>query len=169
MSVPTPFPLARVDQVALVVRDLDAAVREYWERFQIGPWRIMTFSPETVRELYYRGEPASFALRAAFAMCGDVQLELIESLAGPNIYEEFLAAHGEGVHHIAMRVPDIRAGIAELQARGYVLTQHGLGTGTRGDGGFAYFETEGPIKTTLELIEVPADRRPPDSVYPPEA
>lgn len=163
-----PYPLTQINQVALVVRDLDAAVREYWERFQIGPWRIMTFGPDTVRELYYRGEPARFKLRAAFAMCGGLQLELIESVAGPNIYEEFLSAHGEGMHHVGIWVPDLQAGIAELERRGYVLIQAGFGTGLKGDGGFAYFETEAPLKLTLELIEVPKERPAPVAVYPPE-
>ena len=54
-----PFPLRKVDQVALVVRDLDAAVREYWERLGVGPWSIVTFGPDTVRELYYRGRPST--------------------------------------------------------------------------------------------------------------
>lgn len=102
-------------------------------------------------------------------MCGGLQLEVIESLEGPNLYEEFLASHGEGIHHVGVWVPDLRAGIGELEARGYVLIQAGFGTATRGDGGFAYFETDGPLKTTLELIEVPKERPAADAVYPPEA
>src|SRR5919206_60148 len=77
-------------------RALDAAVRGYWERLGIGPWTIVTFGPDTVRELYYRGHPATIRMRAAFAMTENVQLEIIESLDGPNIYDEFLEAHGEG-------------------------------------------------------------------------
>jgi catechol 2,3-dioxygenase-like lactoylglutathione lyase family enzyme len=168
-SAVLPFPLGKVDQVALVVHDLDAVVREYWERLGIGPWTIVTFGPGTVRELYYRGRPASFRMRAAFAMTDNVQLEIIESLDGPNIYEEFLAAHGEGVHHLGIRVPDLRAAVAEMEARGYVVIQAGYGTGTNGEGGFAYFETDGLLGTLIEFLELPRQRIAAASCYPLEA
>jgi len=163
-----PFPLAKVDQVALVVRDLDTAVRAYWERLGVGPWTIVTFGPETVRELEYRGQPSSFSMRAAFAMTENVQLEIIESLTGPNIYEEFLEAHGEGMHHLGIRVPDLRAAVAEMEAQGYKVIQAGYGTGTSGEGGFAYFETDGPLGTLIEFIELPRQRAASATVYPPE-
>jgi methylmalonyl-CoA/ethylmalonyl-CoA epimerase len=164
-----PFPLGKVDQIALVVRDLDATVREYWERLGIGPWTIVTFGPDTVRELSYRGRPSTLRMRAAFAMTDNVQLEIIESLEGPNIYEEFLAAHGEGVHHLGVRVPDVRAAVAGMVARGYVVIQAGYGTGASGEGGFAYFETEGLLGTLIELIEVPRQRTASATLYPPDA
>jgi catechol 2,3-dioxygenase-like lactoylglutathione lyase family enzyme len=164
-----PFPLQRVDQVALVVRDLDAAVREYWERLGVGPWSIVTFGPDTVRELYYRGRPSTLRMRAAFAMTDNVQLEVIQSLEGPNIYDEFLEAHGEGMHHLGIRVPDLRAAVADMEARGYVAIQAGYGTGTSGEGGFAYFETEGPRGTLIELIEIPRERTARATLYPPDA
>ena len=32
-------------QVAMVVRDLDAAMKRHWDVFKIGPWDIYTFDP----------------------------------------------------------------------------------------------------------------------------
>jgi len=158
--------VGKFDQIALVVRDLDAAVREYWERLGIGPWTIVTFGPESVRELFYRGRPVAFRMRAAFAMTDNVQLEIIESLDGPNIYEEFLAAHGEGMHHMGVRVSDLRAAVAEMEACGYVVIQAGYGTGTEGEGGFAYFETDEMLGTLIEFIELPRQRIAPATIYP---
>ena len=162
-----PFPVTRISQVAMVVRDLDAAVRHYWHRLGIGPWRIMTFEPPDVRDMTYRGKRQDYRMRIALATCGDLQLELIESLEGPNIYEEFLAAHGEGMHHLGVFVDDLDAAVREMEARGYAMIQSGR-TGIRGDGGFAYFETEDPLATTLELIKLPSERKAPDAIYPPE-
>jgi methylmalonyl-CoA/ethylmalonyl-CoA epimerase len=164
-----PFLIAEFNQVAMVVRDLDAAVRNYWERFAIGPWRILDFGPDTVRELTYRGKPQPYAMRIALAMQGDLQLELIESIQGPNIYEDFLRDHGEGMHHFGIWIPDIRAAIKEMEARGYVMIQSGLGTGADGEGGYAYFETEGQIATTIELIELPKERVATARLYPADA
>lgn len=90
-----------------------------------------------------------------------------EPLKGPNIYEEFLAEHGEGMHHVGIWVDDLDAAVTELESRGYAMIQSGR-TGVHGDGGFAYFETAGPLATTIELIELPSERKPPDAVYPPD-
>ncbi|MGE3269932.1 MAG: VOC family protein, partial [Chloroflexota bacterium] len=139
-------------------------------QYGIGPWTVVTFGPDTVRELIYRGRPVPYRMRGAYAMLENVQLELIESLEGPNIYEEFLAAHGEGMHHVGVRVPDLRAAIAEMESRGHVMIQAGYGTGTEGEGGYAYFETDGALGTIVELIELPRQRKAPPTIYPaPEA
>jgi len=161
-----PYPITKINQVAMVVRDLDAAVRDYWDRLKIGPWAIMTFEPPHVRDMTYKGARQDYRMRIAFAMCGDLQLELIQSLDGPNIYEDFLAEHGEGMHHVGVFVPDIGVAIADMEARGYTMTQSGR-TGIHGDGGFAYFDTDGPLATTLELIQLPSERKPPEAFYPP--
>ena len=95
-------------------------------------------------------------------------LELIQSLAGPNIYENFLTAHGEGMHHVGIWVDDLDAAVKELQARGYAMIQSGR-MGVHGDGGFAYFETEGPLATTIELNRTPNQCKPPAAVYPSNA
>ena len=56
-----------------------------------------------------------------------------------------------------------------MEARGYTMIQSGLGTGADGEGGYAYFETEGQIATTIELIELPKRRTAPVRMFPPEA
>ena len=108
-------------------------------------------------------------MRAAFAMTDNIQLEIIESLDGPNIYEEFLSTHGEGMHHVGIRVPDVRGAVADIEARGHVVVQAGYGTGTSGEGGFAYFEMDGALGTVIELIELPRQRIATATTYPPQA
>jgi 4-hydroxyphenylpyruvate dioxygenase-like putative hemolysin len=168
MTIPAePLPVARIDQVALVVRDLEATLRAYWERHRIGPWAIRTFDRTTVRALTYRGQPADYAMRVAFARCGEVQLELIQSLRGPNIYEEFLDRHGAGLHHVGIFVPELAAAVAAMSRRGMAVIQGGTGTGLDGDGGFAYFDLTTPLATIVEFIELPRTRIPPEATYPP--
>ena len=57
-------------QVALVVRDLEAALRTYVHEYGIGPWAIYEFNPETVEDMVKDGEPAEYAFRLALAMVG---------------------------------------------------------------------------------------------------
>ena len=47
------------------------------------------------------GRPASYSMRLALATAGNMLWEVIQPLEGPSIYQDFLAAHGEGVHHVA--------------------------------------------------------------------
>lgn len=153
----------RVDQVGLVVSDLEGSIERYSRTFSCGPWSVWTYGPARMAESTFRGEPGRFEIRIALAGSGP-QVELIEPLSGPSIHREWLDEHGEGVHHLGMRVPDLAPAVGDMQARGYEVLQAGRGYGAGGDGGFAYFDTVADVGVILELIEVPKVRRPPEAV-----
>ena len=46
---------------------------------------------------------------AAVTQIGNIQLELIQPLNGPNIWKEFLEEKGEALHHIQPHVQDPKA------------------------------------------------------------
>jgi catechol 2,3-dioxygenase-like lactoylglutathione lyase family enzyme len=158
--------IGRIAQVAVVVRDLDAKMRACSEDLGIGPWAIYTFGPPRVKDMTFRGQRQDFSMRVAFGMCGDTQIELVQSLTGPNLYEEFLAQCGEGVQHLGIHVTDMDASTRQMQALGYDLIQSGRGYGVQGDGAFAYFATADRLGTLIELIQLPKERYPPDATYP---
>lgn len=160
------FPLTRVNQIALVVRDLDATMRRYWERLGIGPWKVYTYGPPLVKSMTYRDRAHDYRMRLALAQVGDLQLELIQPLPGESIYVEHLERKGEGLHHIGVFVTSLDQGISEVTKRGYSVLQSGRGYGRWGDGGFAYLDTEDSFGTILELIEVPRERIPPEAEFP---
>ncbi len=91
-------------------------------------------------------------------MGGETQLELVQSVAGPNLYEEFLAQCGEGVQHLGVHVADMDSATRQMRALGYELIQSGRGYGVRGDGAFAYFATADRLSTLIELIQLPQER-----------
>jgi methylmalonyl-CoA/ethylmalonyl-CoA epimerase len=161
-----PFTIGKIAQVAFVVRDLEAKMRVFWNDFGIGPWTIHTFEPPRVKDMTYRGKRQYFRMRVAFALCGDTQIELVQSLAGPNLYEEFLDQCGEGVQHLGIWVPDMDAATRQMQALGYDVIQSGRGYGVQGDGAFSYFATADRLSTLIELIQLPRERYPPDATYP---
>jgi methylmalonyl-CoA/ethylmalonyl-CoA epimerase len=163
------LPLQEISQVCVVVRDLDRAMRHYWEILGIGPWRVYTYGPPLVKDQTYRGKPATYRMRLAIANVGNLMFELIQPLEGPSIYHEFVDRCGEGLHHLGIFVPNLDAAIAEWKDRGYEVLMSGRGYGVRGDGGYAYLTTEGDLSAILELIEIPAERYPPEAVYPPES
>jgi methylmalonyl-CoA/ethylmalonyl-CoA epimerase len=161
------FKIGRIAQVAFVVRDLDLRMQTFWADFGIGPWSIYAFEPPRVKDMTYRGRRRDFRMRVGFAMCGDTEIELVQSVAGHNLYEEFLAECGEGVQHLGIHVSDMTSATQQMRALGYELIQSGRGYGVRGDGAFAYFATADRLSTLIELIQLPAERYPPDAMYPP--
>jgi methylmalonyl-CoA/ethylmalonyl-CoA epimerase len=50
-----------------------------------------------------------------------VALELIEPTADDSPVAKYLARRGPGIHHIAFRVPDIEAALAQMKTRGVRL------------------------------------------------
>jgi len=161
-----PFLQQGVAQVALVVPDLDAAVEQYWRLFGIGPWHFYTYQKPLLRAMSYRGQPSEYSMRLALSYLGPLRIELIEPGEGDTVYTDFVREHGYGVHHFGILVEDMHAALAQAEAAGLTMTQDGLGFGAEGDGHFAYLDTEPLIGVTLELIQRPKGRVPPEKVYP---
>jgi catechol 2,3-dioxygenase-like lactoylglutathione lyase family enzyme len=153
------------DQIGIIVPSLDEGVRRYTELWGLGPWVGWTYGPDTVPRLGYRGGPGSYTLRLALTGAGP-QIELIESVRGPSIYEEWLAEHGPGLHHLGFWVASLDDAVTQMEAAGFSLVQSGAGYGLHGDGAFGYFDTREALGVTLEAIELVRERRPPDFFWP---
>lgn len=157
-----------VKQIAIVVRDLDASVRAYWDLLSVGPWTSYTLTPESLTDMTYGGKPAEFSFRHALAWKEHTQFELVQPLEGPSIFADHLERHGEGLHHVGIYVPDQPKAMRELEVEGFRCLQSARGFGAEGDGAFAYFETDHPLATIVEVIGAPRVRRTPAFIYPPE-
>ena len=162
-----PFLQNGIAQVALVVPDLDTAVEAYWKLFGIGPWHIYTYGKPLVKRMTYRGEPCEYRMRLALSHIGSLRIELIETLKGDTIYADFVREHGYGMHHVGVLVKDMKEAIAQASAAGFRVIQDGAGFGLDGDGHYAYLDTEHDLGMTIELIQRPKRRVPPERVYPP--
>ena len=163
-----PFLKNGIAQVAIIVEDLDEAIRNYWELYSIGPWHIYTYGKPLVKKMSYYGKPSEYRMRVALSYIGPLRIELIEPIEGETVYADFVRDHGYGVHHFGVLVDDMEEAIAEAEASGLVMTQDGSGFGRDGDGHYAYLDTEDKIGVTIELIQRPSGRMPPEKVYPPE-
>lgn len=166
---PLPFLQNGVAQVAMIVKDLDKTVETYWKAFGIGPWHFYTYGKPLVKQMSYYGEPAEYRMRVALAYFGSMRVELIEIIegAGPNIYEDFVKAHGFGLHHFGVLVDDMQTAIDAAEAAGYRMIQDGSGFGPDGDGHYAYIDTQEDLGAIIELIQRPKRRHPPEKIYPP--
>jgi methylmalonyl-CoA/ethylmalonyl-CoA epimerase len=147
---------AEVHQVGIVVADLDAAVAAHSQLSGCTPadWRLDVFGPDSVDELSVRGAPAEFSMRLAFHGASP-ELELIQPLAGPSIYAEWLAGQGGGLHHLAVAVTSLADATAAMERAGFPTLQAGWGFAPGGRGGFAYYDTAAALGYILEAVELP--------------
>jgi len=91
-------------------------------------------------------------LRTAFLPVGDTEIELLESTSPDSSVAKFIEKHGEGLHHIAIRVDNIDAALAELKAKGIKLIDE---TPRNGAGGarIAFVHPRSTHGVLLELCE----------------
>jgi hypothetical protein len=151
-------------QVAIVVRDLDAAMETYVHDYGIGPWHVYEFNPGNVKDMRENGEPVERSWRLAIAMVGQVQWELIEPHDEESIYARFLAESGGGVHHIGVVAPGFDETIAAQAERGNGVVLGGEYNGIR----FAYLATDRDLGVITEIFSgAPGEDQEPDAVYPP--
>ena len=98
---------ASLDHVGIAVGDLAAAVAFY--RDALG---LDIEAPEEV---------ASQSVRAHFIPVGESALELLEGTSDDSPITKYVAKRGPGIHHLTLRVPDIRAALARLKEKGVRL------------------------------------------------
>jgi methylmalonyl-CoA/ethylmalonyl-CoA epimerase len=134
-------------QVAMVVRDMDAAMKRHWDDFGIGPWDIYQFEPSKLTNYMYRGKPATHSCLIAVAWSGDTQLELMQPLTGYSIYDEHLERRDEGLHHIKLFHADCQKAVADFTRRGYPVIQ----SGRIDDDEHYYLDTEKDYGYIIEL------------------
>jgi len=97
----------KVDHVGVAVEKLDDALA-----FYEGVLGMKLAGTETVEEQ---------KVRTAFIPLGDTEIELLESTDPEGPIGKFIAAKGAGMQHIAYRVADIDAALAELKEKGVRL------------------------------------------------
>ena len=152
-------------QVGIVVADLERALERYSALAGVGPWQCWTYGPESVTRLTYRGGTGDYRVRIALSSTSP-QIELLQPLEGESSHRDFLQAHGEGLHHVAVFVDSLDEAIESMAGAGYDVLQSGHGTGADGSGGFAYFDTERDLSLILEAVEIPRRRREPELIWP---
>ena len=155
-----------VSQICVVVKDLDEAMKKYWEEWRIGPWDIYTFDRSTMGDMIIRNRPADYAMRLAVTDIGDVQWELIQPLDEKSTYAEFLKEHGEGLHHVAfaLAVDSYDEAIALFRGKGIGILQSGTWYGST----FTYLESEDTLSFIAEIYKRPGgfEFPPPEATYP---
>jgi hypothetical protein len=134
-------------QLGIVVPDIHKAMAFFKGTLGV-PEFLFIEKPELQDEMYL-GKPAPLRLHLAFGWAGDMQVELIQPIAGVSTYSKFLDHNPQGgLHHYGIEIPNYAQGVQEMQAAGFALIQGGRHNETR----FAYFDTTAITGTLTELV-----------------
>jgi methylmalonyl-CoA/ethylmalonyl-CoA epimerase len=116
------FDLGPVDQVSFVVGDMEQALPAYEALFGEFDVNVVTLNGD---EIEYRGTPADATIAVALGRSGDLQIELIQPVAGESPFAEHVRAHGDGVHHVRFVSDDVATKTDELVAAGFQILLEG--------------------------------------------
>jgi len=136
-QLPNPKSGFAIDHLGVAVKSIEAALG-----FYEGALGMRVALRETVPHE---------KVRVAMLPAGGPRIELLEPVEPDSVIGRFLAKRGEGLHHVALRVPDLSAAVERLRAAGARL----LNEPQTGAGGHRYVFVH-PASTggvLLELIE----------------
>ncbi len=99
--------LLKIDHLGIAVEGIEPA-RKLWETLLGLPFA----GTETVAEQ---------KVTTAFLPVGESEVELLESTSPDGPIAKYLEKKGPGIQHVAFRVDDIEAALAELKEKGVAL------------------------------------------------
>lgn len=133
--------LTRIDHVGVACHDLEAAIELYTTTFGLTVVGRETNDSQGVHEAM---------LHVADAPAGASYVQLLEPLGPDTPVGRFLAARGEGVHHIGYGVDDVASAIDRLGAQGVRLVDERPRHGSLGAAiAFVHPKSVGGVLTEL--------------------
>lgn len=128
----------KVDHIGIATHQIEEA---------LGFWRdALGLQVDFTEEVTEQG------VRVAMLPLGETHIELLEPLSQDSPVGKFLQKRGPGIHHLAVRVTDIRASLAQLKEKGTRLIDE---TPRPGAGGclVAFIHPSSANGVLLELVQ----------------
>lgn len=138
-----------VAQIGIIVRDIEQTAEAFAGFLGVDTPAWSWTDGFEKAQTRFRGEPSEARAKLAFFQLGNIEIELIEPDHNPSTWREYLDEHGEGVHHIAFVIKDMKGKTKRLEEEGISLIQKGEYEGGR----YAYFDSVPQLKVLLELLE----------------
>ncbi|MEZ4874505.1 MAG: methylmalonyl-CoA epimerase [Flavobacteriaceae bacterium] len=99
--------MEKIEHIGIAVKSLEQANKLY--EALLGYKNYKTESVE------------SEGVNTSFFMCGETKVELLEASRPDSPIAKFIEKKGEGIHHVAFSVHDIRKEVARLKKNGFVV------------------------------------------------
>jgi methylmalonyl-CoA/ethylmalonyl-CoA epimerase len=131
--------LGKIHHVALIVASIEAA---------LGLWRDqLGLEVETIMDIEHD------RVRIAFLTVGESKVELVQPTDDTTGVARFLAAKGEGFHHVCFEVPNLTETLLRLEMDGLELIDTAPRKGAEGP--VAFIHPRSCHGVLVELIEAP--------------
>jgi methylmalonyl-CoA/ethylmalonyl-CoA epimerase len=128
---------SRVHHVAVIVRDMEAALATYRDTLGLPVELVLPIESDRVI--------------IAFLTIGQSKVELVQPTDDATGVARFLASKGEGFHHVCFETPDVDAALADLAERGVELIDKLARRGAEGP--VAFLHPRSCHGVLVELIE----------------
>ena len=128
----------RVDHIGIAVRSVEKALEFYCHTLGTERPGLTAVPHERVR--------------VAMLSAGESRIELIEATDRNSPIAKFIEKRGEGIHHIALRVPDLEAAVERIKAQGGRLVTEEIQTGAEGYQ-YVFVHPKSTGGVLLELIQ----------------
>ena len=99
--------MKQIDHIGIAVKSLDISIPLFTSLLNSPCYKIE--------------EVASEKVRTAFFKTGESKIELLEAMEAGTVIDKFIEKKGEGMHHIAFEVADIRSEMKRLSEEGFEL------------------------------------------------
>lgn len=100
----------KIDHIGIAVSSIEEVLP-----FYVGSLKLRLLGIEEV--------PAQ-GVKVAFLGVGESKIELLEPLSNESPIAKFIEKRGEGLHHVALGVTDIRKRIKDIQENGVEMINH---------------------------------------------
>lgn len=129
----------KLDHIGIAVKEIDATLKTL---------RLLGLTPSE------RGTVAQFSVEVCMLSLGNAKLELLQPTSPESPIAKFIERRGEGLHHIALKVPNISETLAQLKAQGFQLIDE---TPRVGFGGHfvAFIHPKSTHGVLIELVQEP--------------
>lgn len=99
--------LNKIEHLGIAIKNLETSDHLFAQLLGTKPYKQETVEREGVK--------------TSFFMVGESKIELLEATNPESPIAKFIEKKGEGIHHIAFAVDDIKAEIERLKAEGFVF------------------------------------------------
>lgn len=99
--------MKKIEHIGIAVKDIEVSEELFSKLFQVDP--------------YKREVVESQGVLTSFMRVGNSKIELLQATHDQSVINSFIEKKGEGFHHIAFAVTDIRSEMKRLQEEGFRL------------------------------------------------
>tara|TARA_B110000438_G_C15784886_1_gene637954 strand:+ start:809 stop:1222 length:414 start_codon:yes stop_codon:yes gene_type:complete len=99
--------VGKIEHIGIAVKDIEEANKVYEKLLGVSPYKMEALESEGVN--------------TSFFQTGESKIELLEASKPESAIAKFIEKKGEGIHHIAFAVKDIKAEMKRLSEEGFTI------------------------------------------------